>query len=117
MAGSQANSGQRASALDSSKHSKRPDSRCQARSFKPWLRSNKGADMRLWILLFTSFSVIFFAAVLVWWRLAVAYRQQKVASSILAGVDPAKVAVQSRVLIEAPKTPRGLARFFKSGAT
>ena len=72
--------------------------------------------MKLWILLFTLSAAIFGAAVLVWWRITLAWRKQKIVKSLSGNIDSNLVTVQSTVLIEGPAAARGFARFFKSGS-
>jgi tight adherence protein B len=71
--------------------------------------------MWLWFLLFISCLMVFGFAVLLWWEVSRATRKQKLIDTIKAGIEPAKAAVRTTVLVGGPPArPRGLARFFQT---
>lgn len=73
--------------------------------------------MTLWLLLFTSFIVLFGAPVLVWWRAVSVKTQEQMFAAIRAGLKPAEGIATPRILVEPQKSrARGLAGFFQSGA-
>lgn len=70
--------------------------------------------MLRWILLFSSFAVIYGAAVLVWWYVQNDRRRQRVVRMLASNVNP-EGTVRTTVLIEKPDRSAGLTAMFKAG--
>jgi Flp pilus assembly protein TadB len=76
--------------------------------------------MKLWLLLLSSFVLLYEAGVLVWWRAVSAKHQQKMIGAIRAGLAPAEGTAKPTVLVEPlPSKPPLVARLIHSalGAT
>jgi tight adherence protein B len=71
--------------------------------------------MTLWVLLFTSFLVLFGSIVAVWWRAVSTKRQHQMMGAIRAGLAPPEGTARPAVLVEPlPPQPHVIARFLQS---
>jgi tight adherence protein B len=71
--------------------------------------------MKLWLLFFASFIVLFESAVLVWWRAVAAKRQQQMIGAIRAGLTPPEGIARPAILVEPqPPQPNPVARLVQS---
>lgn len=73
--------------------------------------------MKLWLLLFSSFAVLFGAVVAVWWRAVTEKRHRQMIGAIRAGLASAEGIARPVILVEPPQPKaRGIARFFSSAS-
>jgi tight adherence protein B len=70
--------------------------------------------MLRWFFLFTMFSIIYGAAVFVWWNIENERQKRRIVRNLASKVNSEGV-VRTTVLIERPSKAAGLAEFFKSG--
>ncbi len=70
--------------------------------------------MMRWILIFGTFSLIYVAGVMVWWRVQAEKRRHQIVKNLTTKVDP-EGTVRTTVLIDEPSRTAGIAGILKAG--
>jgi tight adherence protein B len=73
--------------------------------------------MLRWVFLFAIFTLIFGAAVFIWWQLDNEKRRQRILKNLASTVNSDTPAVSTTVLIEKPKAQSGFARLFTAATS